>query len=254
MRRLFLPSGMLGACLAALALVAGTAGAQAEPNRFSVGAMAGGYRFDKASGLKDAVFAGIDALYHLPTFGSGESFRLEPGVGFYGGVAYPTTDYRQFPVVAFDYGDTTFLVGVAQRTRLIEYGAQGALATTIGRLRPYVLGSVGMYAQTIDPRQGGLQSRSQPAFSIGGGLNFVVSRALGFRAEARNVTYTDYLRGFLDPTVAYTHDRRIMDELPAPPPAKSTINNLRFAIVFSYVPGGATGPAGDPNQIPGGTP
>jgi Outer membrane protein beta-barrel domain len=252
MRRLFLPSGMLGACLAALALVAGTAGAQAEPKRFSVGAQAGGYRFDKASGLENAAFAGIDAIYQLPTFGAGTNGRIEPGIGFYAGVSLPTTDYRQFPVVAFDFGDTTFLVGVSQRTRLIEYGAQGTLGTTIGRLRPYALGALGMYAQSIDPRQGGLQSRSKPAFSIGGGLNFVVSRTLGFRAEARNVTYTEYLRGFLDPTVGYTVDRRIRDELPPPPAAKTTINNLRFAIVFSYVPGGATTSA-DPTQ-PGGTP
>lgn len=253
MRRHFVPAGTLGACLAALALVAGTAGAQAEPKRFSVGAQAGAYRFDEASGLKNAAFAGIDAIYQLPTIGFTGTARLEPGVGFYAGVALPTTDFRQFPVVAFDYGDTTFLVGVAQRTRLVEYGAQGTLGTTLGRLRPYVLGGLGMYAQTIDPRQGGLQSRSQPAFSVGGGLNFVVTRALGFRAEARNVTYTEYERGFLDPTVAYTRDRRIMDELPAPVAAKSTINNLRFAIVFSYVPGGATPTAVDSTQ-PGGTP
>lgn len=251
MRTLFLPSGSFGALVAALALVASAAGAQAEPKRWSVGAMAGGYRFDESSGLRNAPFAGIDAMYQIPVPGSGAA-RLEPGVGFYAGVGYPTTDFRQFPVVAFDFGDTTFLVGVSQRTRLIEYGAQGALATTLGRFRPYLLGSLGMYAQTIDPRQGGLQSRSKPAFSVGGGLNFVVNRALGFRAEARNVTYTEYDRSFLDPTVPYTRDRRIMDELPDPTPAKSTINNLRFALVFSYVPGGAT-TSTDPVN-PGGTP
>jgi hypothetical protein len=252
MRRLFLSTGTLGACLAALALVAGTAGAQVEAKRFSVGAHAGGYRFDKASGLENAAFAGIDAMYQLPTVGYSATGRLEPGVGFYAGVSLPTTDFRQFPVVAFDYGDTTFLVGVSQRTRLIEYGAQGSLGTTLGRFRPYVLGGLGMYAQSIDPRQGGLRSRSQPAFSIGGGLNYVVTRALGFRAEARNVTYTDYDRSFLDPTVGYTRDRRIMDELPSAVPAKSTINNLRFSIVFSYVPGGST-TSTDPSQPPGGT-
>lgn len=252
MRTLILPAGRLGALVATLALVASAAGAQAEPGRWSVGAMAGGYRFDESSGLKSAPFAGIDAIFQFPMIGATRAARLEPGVGFYAGVAYPTTDFRQFPVVAFDYGDTTFLVGVSQRTRLIEYGAQGALATTLGRLRPYVLGSLGMYAQTIDPRQGGLRSRSKPAFSFGGGLNFVVSRALGFRAEARNVTYTEYERGHLDPTVGYTVDRRIMDELPPPTPAKSTINNLRFALIFSYVPGGATTSADPVN--PGGTP
>lgn len=239
------------AVLAALALVAGTAQAQAEPKRFSVGAQAGRYQFDKASGMEDAAFAGIDAIYQLPTLPMAGTRRLEPGIGFYAGVSFPTTRYDQFPVVSFDFGDTTFLKGVAQRVRLIEYGAQGTLATTIGRLRPYVLGGVGMYAQSVDPRQDGLQSRSQPAFSVGGGLNFVVSRTLGFRAEARNVTYTEYDRGFLDPSIAYTVDRRILDELAPPVPAKSTINNLRFAIVFSYVPGGS-GTATEQPPTPGG--
>lgn len=228
------------AVLAALALVAGTAQAQAEPKRFSVGAMGGVYRFDEASGMEDAPFAGIDATYQLPMLRLSGGRGLEPGIGFYAGVSLPKTAYDQFPVVAFDFGDTTFLKGVSQRVRLIEYGAQGTLATTIGRFRPYVLGGVGMYAQSVDPRQDGLQSRSKPAFSVGGGLNLVVTRALGFRLEARNVTYTDYDRAFLDPTVAYTVDRRIMDELAPPVPAKSTINNFRFALVFSYVPGGSS--------------
>lgn len=227
------------AVLAALALVAGTAQAQAEPKRFSVGAQAGRYSFDKAAGLEDAAFAGIDATYHLPVLGA-SGFRLEPGIGFYAGVSLPTTSYDQFPVVQFDFGDTTFLKGVSQRTRLIEYGAQGTLGTTLGKFRPYLLGGIGMYAQTVDPRQDGLQSRSKPAFTIGGGLNFLVNNQLGFRAEVRNSTWTDYDRGFLDPTVAYTVDRRIIDELAPPVPAKSTINNLRFAIVFSYVPGAST--------------
>jgi hypothetical protein len=251
MRRLAIPSLRLGACLAALALVAGTAGAQAEPRRFSVGTQGGMYRFDDAAGLENVPFAGIDATYQFPFIGgAGGGLRLEPGLGFYANVAFPTTRYDQFPVVLMDFGDTTFLKGVSQRTRLIEYGAQGQLASTFGRFRPYVLGSIGMYAQTVDPRQSGLQSRSHPAFSVGGGLNFVVSNAIGLRVEGRNVTYTEYDRSFLDPTVAYTLDRRIMDELAPPVPAKSTINNLRFAIVFSYVPGGNRD-AGDPTQPQG---
>jgi opacity protein-like surface antigen len=239
MRRLAGPALRLGTCLAALALVASAVQAQAEPKRFSVGAQAGRYQFDKAAGLDDAAFAGIDAIYQLPGLPMGGR-RLEPGIGFYAGVSLPTTSYDQFPVVQFDFGDTTFLKGVSQRTRLIEYGAQGTLGTTLGRLRPYVLGGIGMYAQTVDPRQEGLQSRSQPAFSLGGGLNFLVNSQIGFRAEVRNQTWTKYERVFLDPTVAYTRDRRIFDELAPPVPAKSTVNNLRFALVFSYVPGGAS--------------
>lgn len=251
MRRLAVPALRLGAALAALAMVAGVAGAQAEPRRFSVGAQGGWYSYDKAAGLENSAFAGIDATYQLPTLPLAGARRLEPGVGFHAGVSLPTTSYDQFPVVMFDFGDTTFLKGVSQRIRMIEYGLQGTLATTLGRFRPYVLGGVGMYSQTVDPRQEGLQSRSHPAYSLGGGINVVMNRSVGIRAEARNTTWTNYDRGFLDPTVAYTVDNRIRDVLPPPVPAKSTINNVRFALVFSYIPGGNSAASG---AAQGGTP
>ena len=171
MRRLFLPSGMLGACLAALALVAGTAGAQAEPKRFSVGAQAGVYRFDKASGLENAPFAGIDAIYQLPTFGAGTNGRIEPGIGFYAGVSLPTTDYRQFPVVAFDFGDTTFLYTVAQRVTMLQYGLQGQLGQKVGPARLYAVGGGGMYSMMPDARQ--TVSRGRLNFTSGMATIFV---------------------------------------------------------------------------------
>lgn len=244
MRRLAVPALRLGTALAALAMFAGVAGAQAEPRRFSVGAQGGWYSFDKAAGLEDAAFAGIDATYHLPTLPLAGSRRLEPGIGFHAGVSLPTTSYDQFPVVMFDFGDTTLLKGVSQRVRLIEYGLQGSLATTLGRFRPYAVGGIGMWSLTVDPRQEGLNSMSKPSYNFGGGLNVVVTRTVGLRAEARNMVWTSFDRSHLDPTVAYTVDNRIRDVLPPPVPAKSTVSNLRFALVFSYVPGNSGAASG----------
>lgn len=239
MRRLIVPALRLGVGLAALALLASPAQAQMEPRRWSVGAHAGGYRFDDAAGLENAAFAGIDALYQLPTFGTATR-RVEPALGFYTSASLPKTRYDQFPAVAFDFGDTTFLEGVSQRVRLLEWGVQGSLGTTIGRLRPYVIGGAGMYTMQVDPRQDGLKTYNEPAFQVGGGLNYVVSRSLGFRAEARNSTWASFKRERLDATVAYTRDQVIRDELAPPVPAKSRVNNLRFALVFSYVPGASS--------------
>jgi hypothetical protein len=224
--------------VAALALVAGTAHAQSEPRRFSVGVQAGGYNFDKAAGLENAGFAGIDATYQFPT--SRLAPRLEPGLGFYVSAALPTTDYTQFPIVAFDFGDTTFLRGVSQRVRVFEYGAQASLGTTLGRFRLYGLGAAGFYTIVPDARVASLKTFTEPEFQIGGGVNWVVNRALGIRAELRNATWTSFDRDRLDPSVGYSREQRLGDVLPPPVAAKSTIQNLRFGLVFSYVPGGTS--------------
>ena len=240
------------AVLAALALFAGTAQAQSEPRRWSVGAHAGGYSFDKAAGLENAPYFGLDALYEFRPIGSATR-KLDFGLGFYTSAARPKTDYTQFPVVAFDFGDTTFLEGVSQRVTLIEYGAQGSVGTTFGRFRPYVVGGAGFYTLQVDPRESDLKSYNEPAFQLGGGVNYVVSRSLGFRAEVRNSMWTSFKRERLDATVGYTRDQIIRDELPPPVAAKTKVNNLKFALVFSYVPGGS-GDSGDNGSNTGANP
>lgn len=251
MRRLVVPTRALGACLAALALVAGTAHAQAEPRRFNVGVHGGAYRFDKATGLEQSAgFAGIDATYQLPTIDLAR--KIEPGIGFYVTAALPTTDYTQFPLVAFDYGDTTFINGVSQRVQLFEYGLQGTLGTTISKFRLYALGGAGFYTMRLDPRQEKLKTFNEPALQVGGGINWIVSRTLGVRAEVRNSTWTSYDRNRLDPTVSYIRDTRVRDILPPPAAPKTSVQNLRFGLVFSYVPGGSGG--GEDAVPQGGTP
>lgn len=234
------------AVLAALTLVVGSAEAQVAPRRFSVGAHVGRTMYDEATALKDAGFAGIDASYTLPSLG-----RLDLGVGFNITASLPVTRYDQFPAVLFDFGDTSFIYGVSQRVRVFDYGAQGTIGTTLGRLRVYGIGGAGLYTIQVDPRQEGkLQSYTEPAFQVGAGANYVVSRTLGFRVEARNAIWTNFDRDRLDATVKYAQDRRLRDEFAAPVPAKSTVNNLRLAIVFSYVPGGDS--ASDEQQQGGG--
>ena len=234
--------------LAALALLAPAAGAQAEPRRFTVGAHAGTIWFDDASAFENAGFAGIDASYALPAFGMG-SRALDLGVGFNVSASLPTTRYDQFPAVLFDFGDTSFIKGVSQRVLVLEYGAQATVGTTLGRFRLYGLGGAGFYTMRMDPRlereprsfnEGALRTYTEPAFQLGGGVNWIVSRSIGMRAEVRNVTWTSFDRDRLDATVRYAQDQRLRDVFAAPVEAKSTVNNLRLAIVFSYVPGTET--------------
>lgn len=235
------------ALLAALALLAPAAGAQAEPRRFTVGAHAGRIFFDDASAFDDAGFAGIDASFALPAFGMG-SRSLDLGVGFNLSASLPTTRYDQFPAVLFDFGDTSFVQGVSQRVTVLEYGLQANVGTTLGRFRVYGLGGAGFYTMRMDPRlereprsfdEGAIRTYTEPEFQLGGGINWVVSRSIGVRAELRNVTWTSFDRERLDATVRYAQDQRLRDVFPAPVAAKSTVNNLRLAIVFNYVPGNA---------------
>src|SRR5207237_10627014 len=101
--------------LAISALATAAARAQSVPGQFTVGAHGGYTHFDAASALRNAPFAGIDATYEM----AGKSLRLpaalDLGIGFTIATSRPVTRYDQFPAVSFDFGDTTFLRGVAQR-------------------------------------------------------------------------------------------------------------------------------------------
>ena len=176
---------------------------------------------------------GIDASYRLPMFKG----STDDGVGFTFIASRPKTDGTQFPVVAFDFGDTTFLYTVAQRTTLLQYGVQAQLGQSLGPVRLFGMGGGGFYTFLLDARQTlGNHRFTKPMVFGGGGLEYAVRRDIGLRVQVQDMVMTSFDRQRLDPTVKYSQDRRIMDVLPPPVAAKSTIHNLQTAIVFSYVP------------------
>ncbi|MEJ7809176.1 MAG: outer membrane beta-barrel protein [Gemmatimonadaceae bacterium] len=218
---------------AALLLGASAAAGQSALNQFNVGAHLGWTKYGSATALESAPFIGIDGTYRIP-FGSANT---DLGIGFTFGAARPVTRGDQFPVVAFDFGDTTFLYTVAQRVTMLTYGGQAVLGQTFGRLRAYALGGGGAYTIFLDARQNiGNESFAKGYASGGGGLEYAIARNVGVRFEARDLILLGYDRNRLDPSVGYSTDRRIGDVLPAPDATKRTVHNLQGSLVFSYLP------------------
>lgn len=229
---------ILHAVATTLAVVA--ADAQVVASRFTVGTHIGYTRFDKGTGYENGPFLGVDGT--LST-GLLKGMGADLGIGFTFTAARPVTAWDQFPPVAFDFGDTTLLYGVAQRTTLLTYGLQGTVGFSAGVLRLYGLAGAGAYTMQLDTRQNvGNFSSTNAMLQFGGGVGYAISRSIGLRIEARDVIFNNFDRDRLDPTVGYTQDRRIVDAVPNARSASERPHNIQAALVFSYVPnrGGTT--------------
>lgn len=214
-----------------LALLAGGArggGAQVA-GQFQVVPAVGAIRFDRASALEDAPFLGLDAAYFLNS-------SIAVGLQFH--ASRPRTDGTYFPLAMLDFGDTTYLYAVSQRVTLVGAGAQVQLHQSFARFDLFVNAGGGVYRFYMDPRRAQTISRmSGPSALVGGGVNYMVSEAVGIRAEVRDVILMDFDRDALDATLSYVRNNRIPNVFPPPPEEKDVIHNLRFALGFSFVPG-----------------
>lgn len=240
----------VGTCAVVIAGLIGTAPrthAQVQENRYSVGAQLGYQRFRSATGLAPTPFVGLDATYHLGFSPLGFVSRASDfGIGLSFAASRPITRGDQFPVVAFDFKDTTQLLEVPQRVTLMHYGLQAVLGVPIGRLRVYGIGGVGAYTTMFDVRQNlGNKSYTAGMFQFGGGIGYAVSSTVGFRLEARDIMLLGYRRDRFDPTVGYAQDRRIRDANPPPDPTWDKPQNLQMALVFTYVPSVGVTPVGE---------
>ncbi|HUE86002.1 MAG TPA: hypothetical protein VMO26_07990 [Vicinamibacterales bacterium] len=223
----------LATILTTVAVTAAVGQAQ-DASRFHVGAHAGYTQFGEAAALENDAFLGVDAAYRLASLNLG---GLDVGLGFTFAASRPKTTGDQFPAIAFDFGDTTFIQTVAQRITMLQYAAQAQLGGNFGRARLYGMGGGGAYSLIVDARQNlGGEVRTAPMGLIGGGFEYAIGQDFGLRFEARDMIMFDYERDFLDPTVGYIRDRRIRDALPPPVPAKSSIHNVQASLVFTYVP------------------
>jgi len=233
MRRLI---ALVGAGL----LSASALGAQTQTKMFDLGVHLGQQVFAKGTALENTPFVGLDATYELPFNPIAAVIKGSTlGVGLLVDASRPVTRGDQFPLVAFDFGDTTFLYAVAQRVTLLQAGLQGVLGIPIGKLRVYGLAGGGIYSMFLDPRaMGRNQKVTQPMATFGGGFNYALSSSIGVRAQARTVMFTNFDRNRLDATQKYIQDRRIIDALPAPDATSKNPTNLQFSLVFQYIPGG----------------
>ncbi len=228
------------ALVGAVLLGASSLEAQTQTKMFDLGVLFGQQVFDKATALESTPFVGLSASYELPWNPlklaiKGSTF----GLGLAVDVSRPVTDGEQFPVVAFDFGDTTFLYAVAQRITLIQAGMQAVAGIPIGKARVYGLIGTGVYSMFMDPRSVGKNKKiTKPMATFGGGVNYAITSNIGLSAQARVAKYTQFERSALDATVGYIQDRRIRDALPPPHPTSSTPTNLQFSLVFKYIPGG----------------
>jgi hypothetical protein len=214
--------------------------AQTQAKTFDLGAHIGQQVFAKGTALENTPFVGLDATYELPWNPLSSLVKGSTlGVGLAVDVSRPVTRGDQFQPVAFDFGDTTFLYAVAQRVTLLQSALQAVVGVPIGKARVYGFGGTGIYSFFLDPRaMGKNQKFSSPMVTFGGGVNYAVSSSIGFRAQAKLVTYTDFDRAKLDASQPYIRDQRIKDALPAPDATSRNPTNMQYSLVFQYIPGG----------------
>ena len=226
---------MVGAAL----LGASPAEAVAQGRMPDVGIHAGLQSFDPGTALEHAAFVGLDAAYALPWQPLSRLARGSTlGVALVIDGSRPVTRGTQFPLVARDVGDTTFLVAMAQRITLVQVGVAGVLGVPIGRSWAYGFAGAGTYTMRLDPRaQRRIASVTHPMATFGGGLRHALARSLVVRVEARAVRFTDFHRDQLDATPPALADRLIRDALPPPHTTSRTPTNAQYSIGIEYRPG-----------------
>jgi hypothetical protein len=147
--------------------------------------------------------------------------------------------------------DTTLVFEVSQRVTVATFGLdagfqfgglrdEAARAFSIRSVLLDVGGGLGLYRVWLDPEQtrgnesfGGLQ------LSLGGGVGLPVGRTSVVGLRVDDVILTDFDRDRLSLSDPLLREDLFRNPRPNPPAAKSTIHNLRFSVLFSYIPGGA---------------
>ena len=225
-----LSRGLPALGLAAALAAASTAGAQVQPNRFTITPMGGYIHFDRASSIQSAPTVGLHADYGLTS---------AIGVGLSFGVSRPKTYGEDF-VTSLRYGDTaTYLFAVTQPLSVIDaaLNLRAQLPVNLGRVSPYVSGGAGLYAIYADPDvSGGENSFSRMSANAGGGLSVRLGERAGLVVDLRDLMFFRYDRTRLDPTQVGFTNTRYPEDVPAPPAAKSTLHNFSINIGFSFAP------------------
>ena len=218
--------------------------AEGGSGRYRVAAFTGYQAFDKSAALRGAPFFGMRV--------SGLALPMV-SVGLNASFARPTTRGDYFPWNRQPYfsdqahrNDTTLIFEVSQRVVMATYGLDVVLQVGGGDgrrapLGPLMLelgGGVGGYTFWLDPEQVRANRMfSGPQFSAGAGIGVMAGRsaAVGVRVDDLILTRFDRERFSLsDPLLRVD---LFPNPDPPPPAAKRTVHNVRFSVLFSYVPG-----------------
>jgi hypothetical protein len=228
MRRSIL--GLAGAL--ALASVA-TAEAQVVPHRFQIGPRLAWLNYASQSGLKKSGLVGLDATYFL-------SPRL--GLGFSVDFTRPQTDGRYHPE-EFTFGDTTLIFQATYPISIVQYQLMGMATLGSGSFSPYLTAGLGQYSMFVDPQSAvAPRTVTHVMMTLGGGVNMRLGSIGGLRFEVRDVMYTGYDLNEINTVNSRFNPRRFPDvaQVPNDRCYRETcrLNNLQFALGFTFVPGG----------------
>ena len=224
--------------------------------RFTITPHIGTIRWDESSALANKV-ADDDGAFTkgivTPMFGISAIYNVlrQIGVGAYIDAGRAETRGDYFPAVLFQYGNDIDLNVVSQRVTVLLYGLQGQFQLPLGRLEPYVGGGFGGVTVFADAQQNDGNRRINSASAqFGGGLAFNVG---GGRIvlDARDYVFLDWDRDKLNPSTNVAFQNTTLPSVnPTPPDKKSTVNNFRIALGFSFVPriGGSTASGDDDDQ------
>ena len=209
---------------------------QIEGRQWLVSPRGGLLHYQRAASIKPAPVLGIDATYFFtPTFGLGTTVA----------VARSNTRGEDF-LAALNFGipsdgDTTLYFGVTQPVTMFDVGLLGTARMPFGRFTPFLVGGLGVYTLYLNPQVNASPRRlSNMSANIGGGVDLLLGRSGSVQIGLRDLILTSFRRDFLNPSEPRFFERRFVEDLPTPPPAKSTVHNLQLTIGFSFRPGTAS--------------
>lgn len=211
---------------------------QIEGRQWLVSPRGGLLQYQREASIKPAPVLGVDATYYFtPTFGIGSTVSI----------ARSNTRGEDF-LAALNFGipsdgDTTLYFGVTQPVTLFDVGLLGTARIPVGRFTPFLVGGVGVYTLYLNPQVNASPRRvSNMSGTIGGGVDLMLGKSGSVQLGLRDLILTDFRRDFLNPSEPRFFERRFAEDIPSPPPAKSTVHNLQFTVGFSFRPGtGSTG-------------
>ena len=214
--------------VAALALTAGTAAAQAGGGQFRVDPRVGYTMYKDATGLRPGVNFGINAVFFATN---------NIGVGVLLDYARPQTDSSYFPA-ELSFGDTTFVYAVQQPVTITQFHLMGEFRFG-NRLQPFLSASAGGYRINLDAQAAaGVVDFTQWGASVGGGVSFQASEFAGVRLEVRDFMFFSYDRDNLNVTRNRFTPARYPNVLPQQAPFSGSAHNIQFALAFTFTPGG----------------